>query len=76
VPCQFGGGTSFLTTATAPAQRKRARAVLLFGAIFGSPANSCVLHFFSRKDTKNNSLREHQSVASYIRPESKLSANA
>ena len=34
------------------------------------------LTFFSRKDTKNNSLREHQSVASYIRPESKLSANA
>ena len=33
------------------------------------------LTFFSRKDTKNNSLREHRSVASYIRPESKLSAN-
>ena len=32
------------------------------------------LTFFSRKDTKNNSLREHRSVASYIRPESKLSA--
>jgi len=25
------------------------------------------LTFFSRKDTKNNSLREHRSVASYIR---------